>query len=149
MAQKRLQKEFKELQAENSEACLANPIDPENLFEWEAKIVGPQGTPYENGVFHILMKFPEDYPFKPPKINFATKIYHPNINSLGGICIDILKTEWTPAITISKLLLSICSLLSEPNFNDPLVPEIAKLFQEDKELYEMRARQFTLTYAVE
>jgi len=147
MALKRLGKELIELDQEKSSSCYANPIN-NDLFEWEGTITGPKDTPYENGLFRIHMTFPEDYPFKPPKVNFITKIYHPNINSYGGICLDILKTEWSPALTISKLLLSICSLLSEPNFNDPLVPEIAKLYQDNKEEFEYRARQFTMKYAV-
>ena len=59
--------------------------------------------------------FPPDYPFKPPKIRFLTKMYHCNVDAKGGICLDILKEHWSPALTISKVLLSICSLLTDPN----------------------------------
>ncbi|CAM9795732.1 unnamed protein product [Pylaiella littoralis] len=89
--------------------------------------MGPDDSPYAGGVFFLNIHFPADYPFKPPKVNFTTRIYHCNINSNGGICLDILKDQWSPALTISKVLLSICSLLTDPNPDDPLVPEIAQV----------------------
>jgi len=147
MALKRLNKELDELMKEPLTQCEASPSG-DDLFTWNAKINGPADTPYENGVFSLLMIFPTDYPFKPPKVSFVTKIYHPNINSNGGICLDILKDSWSPALTVSKILLSICSLLADPNPNDPLVPEIAKMFHDDRSKYDALAREYTLKYAI-
>ena len=84
--------------------------------------MGPDDSPYSGGVYFLNIHFPTDYPFKPPKVTFATRIYHPNINENGSICLDVLNKAWSPALTISKLLLSISSLLCDANPDDPLVP---------------------------
>ena len=102
--------------------------------------MGPSASPYEGGVFFVQIHFPPDYPFKPPKVSFQTKVYHPNVNNQGSICLDILKEQWSPALTISKVLLSICSLLTDPNPDDPLVPEIAHIYKTDKYVGPRRAR---------
>lgn len=147
MASKRIQKELQDLQKDPPTSCSAGPAG-EDLFHWQATIMGPQDSPYQGGVFFIAIHFPPDYPFKPPKVNFQTKVYHPNVNSQGSICLDILKEQWSPALTISKVLLSICSLLTDPNPDDPLVPEIAHIYKTDRQRYEETAREWTRKYAM-
>ncbi|KAL2793316.1 acyl-CoA dehydrogenase/oxidase [Aspergillus keveii] len=118
------------------------------FFHWQATIMGPGDSPYSGGVFFLTIHFPTDYPFKPPKVSFNTRIYHPNINSNGSICLDILRDQWSPALTISKVLLSICSMLTDPNPDDPLVPEIAHVYKTDRPRYESTAREWTRKYAI-
>ena len=145
---KRLQSELSELNTSAPSNCSAGPAE-DDMFKWQATIMGPEGSPYEGGVFYLRIEFPGDYPFKPPKIVFLTRIYHCNINSAGGICLDILKDQWSPALTIGKDLLSICSLMDDPNPDDPLMPDIANLLKEDKEKHDDFARMFTVKYAMD
>lgn len=146
-SQKRLLKELKEVHKTNLHNCTIGPIDMKNLYIWSATIIGPKGSPYEGGVFKLNIEFPETYPFKPPKVRFVTKIYHCNIDPKGNICADILKNNWSPALTISKIILSISSLLTDPNPDDPLVPSIAAIYREDKKKYENNAKRWTQNFA--
>jgi len=146
MALRRIIKEFDTLKEEPPLPCYADSID-DDFYHWTINMRGPTDTPYSDGIFNLDVRFPLDYPFAPPKIIFITKIYHPNINSNGNICLDILKDEWSPVLTISKIILSISSLLSDPNPNDPLVPEIARLYRDDIEEYNKKALEYTLKWA--
>tara|TARA_B100001093_G_scaffold520498_1_gene616849 strand:- start:3792 stop:4283 length:492 start_codon:yes stop_codon:yes gene_type:complete len=142
----RLKKELEDINNNPPANCSAGVID-DDIYTWQATIMGPEGSPYSGGVFYLKIEFPQDYPFKPPKVQFITKIYHCNINSTGNICLDILKEQWSPALTISKILLSICSLLDDQNPNDPLMVDIANLYLTDKQKFLFNARQYTLKYA--
>mmetsp|Transcript_29483 Transcript_29483/g.65389 ORF Transcript_29483/g.65389 Transcript_29483/m.65389 type:complete len:148 (-) Transcript_29483:110-553(-) len=147
MALKRIQRELQELGRDPPANCSAGPVG-DDLFHWQATIMGPDESPYSGGVFFLDIHFPADYPFKPPKVSFTTRIYHCNINSNGGICLDILKEQWSPALTVSKVLLSICSLLTDPNPEDPLVPEIAQILKSNRTQHDATAREWTAKYAM-
>ncbi|XP_069628545.1 ubiquitin-conjugating enzyme E2 D2 isoform X3 [Haliaeetus albicilla] len=97
--------ELNDLARDPPAQCSAGPVG-DDMFHWQATIMGPNDSPYQGGVFFLTIHFPTDYPFKPPKVAFTTRIYHPNINSNGSICLDILRSQWSPALTISKVLLS-------------------------------------------
>uniref|UniRef100_A0A0B7AHW1 UBC core domain-containing protein n=1 Tax=Arion vulgaris TaxID=1028688 RepID=A0A0B7AHW1_9EUPU len=146
MATKRINKELQDLRRDPPAGCSAGPVG-DDLYHWEAMIQGPPDSAYADGVFSLSIHFPTDYPFKPPKITFTTKIYHPNIHSNGSICLDILRSQWSPALTISKVLISITSLLTDPNPDDPLVPEIARVYKTDRSKYEELAKDWTRKYA--
>lgn len=147
MSHRRIARDLKELQQDPPSNCTASPVDESNLYVWRATIVGPDGSPYAGGIFFLDIQFPTDYPFKPPRIQFVTKVYHPNINTQGGICLDILKDQWSPALSITKVLLSISSLLTDANPRDPLVPEIARLYETDRPAFDRTAREWTLKHA--
>ena len=146
---KRINADLNEIMKNPPANCSAGPIDDNNIYEWQATIMGPRDSPYQDGIFYLSINFPPEYPFKPPIVKFITKIYHCNINSKGSICLDILKNEWSPALTISKLLLSICSLMTDPNPDDPLVTEIADLYTSNRTLHDRNAREYTIRHASE
>ncbi len=143
---KRILNELNEMKNDPPSNCNAGPKD-DNIYLWEGTIIGPSNSPYAGGMFNVNIEFPQNYPFKPPKIKFNTPIYHPNINRYGNICLDILTTNWSPALTIVKVLLSISSLLTDPNPNDPLDKNIADIYLNDIELFKKNARSHTIRYA--
>lgn len=142
----RLQKELKDLNRDPPAGCTAGPKSS-NMLTWVASVQGPEDSPYAGGVFKFELSMSMDYPFKPPKVKAVTKIYHPNISEGGGICLDILDRAWSPALTISKVLLSLSSLLTDPNPDDPLVGEPARLLKANPGKYNETARAWTQKYA--
>lgn len=148
MALRRIQREIVDLQKDPPSHISAGPAgDGQNLYIWDATIMGPADSPYAGGVFKLQIHFPPDYPFKPPKMVFLTKIYHPNIHPNGAICLDILKDQWSPALTMTKVLLSLTSLLCDPNPKDPLVLDTAQLYERNREEFDRVARQWTIQFA--
>ncbi len=139
MALKRIQKELIDLANNPQPNFSAGPISENDMFKWLATIMGPEDSPYSGGVFFIDIEFPKDYPFRQPKFKFLTQIYHPSIcNSsgygrceCGSICLDILMDQWSPALTISKVLLNICSVLSVPD-TEFYIPRCSDLVKQIK-----------------
>lgn len=113
---------------------------PGNLYRLLGAILGPANTPYEDSLFFVSIELPQDYPFKPPKVIFLTPIYHPNINKRGQNCLDIFDYQWSPALTISKVLYCLQSLLEDPNPDDPLEADIAQLYKRNLAEFTRMAR---------
>eukprot|EP01099_Mayorella_cantabrigiensis_P005961 TRINITY_DN4875_c1_g1_i3.p1 TRINITY_DN4875_c1_g1~~TRINITY_DN4875_c1_g1_i3.p1 ORF type:complete len:191 (+),score=41.95 TRINITY_DN4875_c1_g1_i3:60-575(+) len=158
-AYKRLMQEYKELTENPVEGITAGPLKEENLFLWEALILGPPGTAYDGGVFVAKLKFPADYPLNPPKMIFSTEMWHPNIYSNGEVCISILHPpgndslhadpslyfssaeKWSPVQSVEKILISVVSMLAEPNDESPANIEAAKMWREDRQKFNDLVKQ--------
>ncbi|KAI9778031.1 MAG: ubiquitin-conjugating enzyme E2 N [Geoglossum umbratile] len=159
---KRIIKETERLMAEPVPGISAVPHE-DNLRYFDVSIHGPTQSPYEgkprSGIFKLELFLPDDYPMTPPKIRFLTKIYHPNIDKLGRICLDVLKRllnlpaepstgNWSPALQIRTILLSIQALLGAPNPDDPLANDVAQRWKEDEPAAIETAREWTRTHAI-
>ena len=142
----RIIKETKNLKKDPVKGILVQPVE-NNPRYFNVVIDGPLGSPYEGGHFKLQLYLPEEYPMVPPKCLFMTKIYHPNIDFLGRICLDILKKNWSPALQMKSVLLSIQSLLNEPNTEDPLNEEVNAIWKSNKAAAEKTAREWTKKYA--
>jgi len=148
--QARIQREIKDLSNLSKDMLIGAEIYQGNLMHLKGFVKGPQGTPYEGGHFVIDIVLPDDYPFAPPKMQFDTKIWHPNMSSVtGAICLDTLKSEWSPALTIRTALLSILALLSSANPDDPQDGVVAQQYKTDRAAFEAQAREWTKLYAQE
>ncbi|KAI8321232.1 ubiquitin-conjugating enzyme, partial [Martensiomyces pterosporus] len=148
--QTRLLKEYRMLQTELPPGIICTP-KYESLDKYEARIDGPASTPYENGRFLVDVALSGRYPMEPPSMKFKTRIYHPNIDDHGNICLDVLKSgkngSWNPSWTLGKVLVSLTVLLSSPNPHDPLMPDIADMILNDNAAYIKTAREWTARYA--
>jgi ubiquitin-protein ligase len=172
---KRLAREYSDVLAGKHGVgyCSVEPDEPDNLSRWRGWLKGPPGSPYENGIFHVRFSVSDEYPFKPPGLLFETKIYHcecgnanvawvnsprarerrallllaGNIDSTGGVCLNLLKKEWSPSQTLFSVMQTLYVLLASPNPDDPLVPAIAKQYRADVSTHNRVAQEWTLRYA--
>ncbi|XP_053211113.1 ubiquitin-conjugating enzyme E2 N [Panonychus citri] len=145
---RRIIKETQRLMAEPVPGISAIP-DEHNARYFHVVVAGPEGSPFDGGVFKLELFLPEEYPMSAPKVRFMTKIYHPNIDKLGRICLDILKDKWSPALQIRTVLLSIQALLSAPNPDDPLANDVAEQWKVNETEAIKTARDWTRLYALQ
>lgn len=138
---------MEELNRHPLEGVHVGPVN-DNLYEWLCVLEGPSGTVYEGGVFFITMSIPEDYPFKPPTVRFKTRIYHPNIDSQGRVCVDLIASNWTATNTLYKVIEGILSLLYVCQPEDALVPAIGDMYINDHSEFVRMAKLWTERYSI-
>ncbi|KAE8720160.1 Ubiquitin-conjugating enzyme E2 27 [Hibiscus syriacus] len=144
----RVQKELQECGREKDSSGIRVSPKSDNLARLTGIIPGPLGTPYEGGSFEIDITLPDGYPFEPPKMKFVTKVWHPNISSQSGaICLDILKDQWSPALTLKTALLSVQALLSAPEPDDPQDAVVAQQYLREYQTFVGTARYWTESFA--
>jgi len=125
----------------------AAPLDGD-LYHWQAMIDGPEGTPYDGGIFTIDIVFPPEYPFKAPKVKFETRIYHPNVKTDSGeICADLIQNGWAPTLNLRHVLCTIQQVMKEPNSDSPLEASIAAELSDDPETFKTKAKAMTEEFA--
>lgn len=142
-ARRRLMRDFKRIQQDSASASGGISASPlaDNVMIWNAIIIGPEDTPFEDGTFRLCLTFDEQYPNKPPNVKFTSEIFHPNVYATGDLCLDILQNRWSPTYDVASILTSIQSLLNDPNINSPANAEAASLYKDHRSQYVKRVRQ--------
>jgi ubiquitin-conjugating enzyme E2 D len=140
----RIQKDYQNIIKDPIQNCTVTLVN-DSLNEWNVEMDGPDDELYRDVRLKLNIRFSDQYPFKPPNVKFLTNIYHPNVGSDGGICISILKSEWSPGLSVSKIMISICSLLTDPNENDPYNSDAATVYKKDREQYKRNVRDRLLS----
>ena len=135
----RLASDLRSIQADAPAGCSASPANDDNLFSWNATIVGPDESPWEGGIFTLRLQFPDQYPDKAPRVKFTTEMFHPNIFPDGTLCLDIIQDKWKPIYTVGTILMSIQSLLCDPNGDSPANVDAARLLKTDPKARPARA----------
>ncbi|KAF2754669.1 ubiquitin-conjugating enzyme [Pseudovirgaria hyperparasitica] len=153
VASKRLFHEYRTLTTDPPDGITAGPLSEDDLFTWEALISGPADTPFEGGIFPATLVFPKDYPLAPPTMRFTCDIWHPNVYPNGAVCISILhppgddpmmyekaSERWSPIQSVEKILISVMSMLAEPNDESPANVDAARMWRERRDEYERIVR---------
>uniref|UniRef100_A0A8C5MP72 E2 ubiquitin-conjugating enzyme n=1 Tax=Leptobrachium leishanense TaxID=445787 RepID=A0A8C5MP72_9ANUR len=145
-ASRRLMKELEEIRKSGMNNFRNIQVDEANLLTWQGLIV-PDNPPYDKGAFRIEINFPAEYPFKPPKITFKTKIYHPNIDEKGQVCLPVISAEnWKPATKTDQVIQSLIALVNDPQPEHPLRADLAEEYSKDRKKFCKNAEEFTKKY---
>jgi ubiquitin-conjugating enzyme E2 A len=136
-------KDFQRFSRDPPPGCYGAPYT-DNMLEWVAIIFGPNDTVWEGACLRLSLSFPPTYPNHPPTVKFITPMFHPNVYRSGDICLDILQNNWSPVYSVSSVLTSIQSLLTDPNPDSPANPESAQLYTRDRREYDRRVRDCVL-----
>ncbi|KFZ02264.1 hypothetical protein V501_09610 [Pseudogymnoascus sp. VKM F-4519 (FW-2642)] len=159
-ARRRLMRDFKRMQTDPPAGVSASPV-ADNVMQWNAVIIGPADTPFEDGTFRLVMQFEEQYPNKPPLVKFISQMFHPNVYATGELCLDILQNRWSPTYDVAAVLTSIQrwvnpesyikkegnmltqtpSLLNDPNTGSPANVEASNLYKDNRREYTKRVRE--------
>jgi ubiquitin-conjugating enzyme E2 L3 len=144
---RRLQKELGDLKSSSAKTFRNIEVDEKNLLQWQGVLV-PEKEPYNKGAFRIQIDFPAEYPFRPPKITFQTKIYHPNVDEKGQVCLPIIAPEnWKPATKTDQVVSALLQLINEPEPDHPLRAELAEEYQKERKKFMKNAEDFTKKHA--
>lgn len=144
----RIYKELAEIHRDRHLSGVDVELYGDDMTHMRGTVAGPSGTPYEGGFFSVDISLPAAYPFEPPKMFFLTKVWHPNVSSQNGaICLDILKDQWSPALTLKAALLSLQALLSTPQADDPQDAVVAQQYLKNYATFVGTARYWTEAFA--
>lgn len=143
----RIQKELKEIERDKASGVTVEVLG-NSLQRLRGYVQGPRDTPYEKGLFVVDITLESQYPFLPPRMRFKTKVWHPNVSSANGaICLDILKDQWSPALTLKTALLSLQALLASPEPDDPQDAVVARQYIHERQKFDTQAAIWTETFA--
>lgn len=143
----RLHKEYNDIKLDPPDGIQAQPLDNKRCH-WMATIAGPVASPYEGGIFFLYLRIPFSYPMNPPKVKFITRIFHPNVSRHGDVGLDCIQHDWSIALTLNKVLISVQSLLTDPYCMVCMEPSVGDLYVNNRYQFEEHARNWTRKYAI-